>query len=783
MRYVSSATYCAICLVTIFSFTACSEDTYDHATSSDVLQFAVSVNDTKNISADELAKESKVAGEAKRIDGITDSVFICPLYEPTFRGGVAQQSRKSQNEGTRGTQLSSNSEMTLFGVTGYQGTDQLFSNIKAIKSSSSNFMLNTSEELPSDGGTNITYYAYQPYGNSAVIYDGATTIKYTVPSSNADQPDILYAKNTSSASDKRVALTFDHALTAVKLVVGSDLLNGTIKRITLKNVYGYGEFNLTTSTWNNQSSLSSFSVTGAKAVSSGAVLTANGEYFMMVPQTLPSDAAIEIEYSDAFTPNKVLSKTIGGTWSPGTTVTYLLSSSAIKVLNITSITFPQTIGTGSSTATYPAKSAYTSGTSSTGDAFGMYITKNNSILSANVKVTNINGKWTPASTIVNRPGYVYYIYYPYQSSLASAPTIVTSGTTSSSFFNNVIKSWVVDTDQSTASNMNKSDLQIASANATATTGAIQFAPTHAIGMGVIKQNSVEVYDQYHLKGDNTYTFQGDPQYVYSSTSFTNNKPMLKNNDSYFLCSPNKITTISASKNLPTKTADGTNEWTVSFSANSNECKIFTATKPTSTYYTDQEYILQVGDIYYSDGAISRPGSTAEFIVGKKSLGVVAYVGKDAWTNNGHAIVICKYTLGAPTNNALNHGTSYSTLAAAQAGLASFVSQNTLPTPSASSGWFIPSTNQSKVIYKELNNGVMPESHPWYPSFITLSQTIDNSLKSLGSYTQYLSLKTNYVEWVSDFNGQDYFELRSDGAVGWGSGVYQGLVYSRPFLTF
>ena len=496
------------------------------------------------------------------------------------------------------------------GVSCYNGASALFSNIKASKAkgSTANFTLATEQtNFPSDGSS-VTYYAYQPYANSSVVYDGNKTIKYTVPNAagttNADQPDILYACNTTSATDKTIKLNFNHACTAVRFVIGTDLLGGTIKRITLKNVYGSANLDLSTGAWSNFGSKTSFSVTGSKAVTtSGAALTANGEYFMMIPQTLPSDAAIEIEYSNDYTPNKVLSKTISGTWSAGTTVTYAIGSSTVKVVSSVTTIFPykfsKTIQTNLvAIPEYPEKKVYTKG-----DQLGLSIVDgNNKVVLSNYPVTistdgtkitkGTASAATTTNTLMHRAGYRYFLYYPYNATYsANIPAVgaTNASTDAATFYASLASNFNLSNTQISIAQLNQNDLQTGTGTFNTSTRVVSFSSMrHEFGMhSLVQYKLVNTDDPYNFQGDayaNVDYFPSSPHKPYYS----------KTEDRYFfMVKPSKSTT----------------QFIFRFDNKNYDVAAPAITEADKCNYDGLvPYTMAASDIYYPDGSLSHYGT-------------------------------------------------------------------------------------------------------------------------------------------------------------------------------
>lgn len=186
----------------------------------------------------------------------------------------------------------------------------------------------------------LKFFAYAPQGNSQYVlsgdtHAGAPTIDVTMPSDVSEQKDLLVAQSAelSGNTNTAVPLAFKHALTAVKFVCGADMQAGTVKSIQLKNIYSKATYQLGTSSWTAHSESATFAQTIDKATTGTAneAITTDAQTFMMIPQTLPDDAQIEIVFTDQANTEHTLTATLKGTqWPIGKTVTYQLSSTSIN---------------------------------------------------------------------------------------------------------------------------------------------------------------------------------------------------------------------------------------------------------------------------------------------------------------------------------------------------------------------------------------------------------------------------------------------------------------------
>lgn len=191
----------------------------------------------------------------------------------------------------------------------------------------------------------LSFFAYAPYNGAGLTFSsqtegGAPQLRYTVPQDVSKQHDLLVACNKDVAGDKRAveALRFAHALTAVRFSTGTGVMPGAIKAIRLKGVNSRGVYTFG-ATWTGQSSPTDYSYTADIALAQGEQKVLNGgEYtFMMLPQTLPSGAMIEVDYQVSgytFVGSEGNIRTLrasiaGDIWPEGKTLNYRISLSSI----------------------------------------------------------------------------------------------------------------------------------------------------------------------------------------------------------------------------------------------------------------------------------------------------------------------------------------------------------------------------------------------------------------------------------------------------------------------
>lgn len=178
----------------------------------------------------------------------------------------------------------------------------------------------------------LQFYAWAPADAiTAPSSPENLTFEYTVPEEATAQQDLVVANESRDGDFKQaVSLGFKHICTAVKFVVGDEMQAGTIKSVALKGVQNTGTYDMKNG-WTNISGTADFTqildkeTTGSEG--DGDEITIAEGTFMMLPQTLPSGASVEVVFHSATTnTDRTLSAPIEGTeWPIGKTVTYKLS--------------------------------------------------------------------------------------------------------------------------------------------------------------------------------------------------------------------------------------------------------------------------------------------------------------------------------------------------------------------------------------------------------------------------------------------------------------------------
>jgi hypothetical protein len=184
---------------------------------------------------------------------------------------------------------------------------------------------------------NYSFFAYAPHnaqGVTALPNDSSTTapgFHYRVPDNAVDESDLLVGQNTDIPGNynNEMTMNFTHACTAIRIAIGKKMPPCTITKIRITGAYKEADYDYKTDSWSNLKNTTddseldqSFDITNDI---SNKILTNEDNIFMMIPQTLPDYASIELTVNDG--EEHTFSTRIGGTtWQRGHMITYYLST-------------------------------------------------------------------------------------------------------------------------------------------------------------------------------------------------------------------------------------------------------------------------------------------------------------------------------------------------------------------------------------------------------------------------------------------------------------------------
>ena len=227
------------------------------------------------------------------------------------------------------------------------GESSYFSNVAVTKNSGNIWSPSANYYWPGTDYTSLEFLAVAPLANGMTPNQDSnlpTSFTYSVPSTAADQKDILIAtpKYTTDKSsypgnyNQSVDLQFNHILSAVIVTIGN-IPEGVIKSIKFTGVFAKNcTYNVADATWTTSTSiddLADFSIDLGEGYNvttetqSSTVLNPGAATFMMIPQKLGENAKLEVEFHHNNTGNDVTltSLLMGGEWPQGHTVNYVIS--------------------------------------------------------------------------------------------------------------------------------------------------------------------------------------------------------------------------------------------------------------------------------------------------------------------------------------------------------------------------------------------------------------------------------------------------------------------------
>lgn len=799
---------------------------------------------------------------------LVEPLYLHPLEVDNTAGSMAETAHAAIGMSSRGTLVSSSSWPGEFGVSAVYtksgASRSFFQDQKASKSGNIWYASGDTQAWPTDGA--LSFYAYAPYQHASLSLQGSDdvtknkTLRYVASTSLGSQPDLIVAKSenisrTSSSANSAVPLKFSHALTAITFSVSADMIPGTVKSITVKNVSGQGDYNISTGTWGSLGAASasyaiSLGTSGAGiAVKAGEskALTDGSSALLMVPQTFAagSSAQIEMVFHDGNKDRTVTASLAGTSWDAGKHITYVLSASSITTLQLGGITFPTSWSRSYTSTTNHLKSAYANG-----DKMGLFVVDDSKkVIASNVQLSYNGSAWSLPSGSKQKfsPKYSYFVYYPYQASLTGLPVqgaSVSDVSSAKAFFSSAISTWSsskLDPDQSTLAKMNACDLQIGKGSLTSDGTKIQFsANTHAMGLAGITLGSKTVPNTYHLSTYPEYTWTHGTTTIHAVASFSG-RSLYQVADYHYvtIVKPGQVASFFCGK---TSDADA---WTaVSVLPAANAIATGTATSK-RTAMPSIAHNLAVGDIYYSDGALS---SWSEALLsGKTPVGIVGYVGDNYWTEKqlkssnkgGHALVMCLKTIGS--NGTTNIGTGYAWYSSntdagrtkinskalltgssnqtygsgvtetdvliskwSTAAAAAYQAKHYTELPASSSkcsGWFLPTAGQYYAVMSKLGaefssdwTGIYGDAASgstlgFFSNMTTVTSNINIKLKKVGNnnYTEFFGATNTWAWTSSEFSATHAVPVDSgvDDRKGSGSVRFYGnyKTYQSPVRPF
>lgn len=368
--YAKAARMLPVCAMAIMA-TGCTDDTLH---SSDVIrddiQFKVCINDIWNQGA---VSRSDTTARPKSIE----------LSDETHRLYLVPSPVEETKGMGRGCVLEDES-LASFGVFAKiagseSGPDYMYNEEVTSKNS---WAPVKSYLWPGEGKLHIN--AYVPYVSEPQSDEGITSlpaitdkgdlaISYKVPAIVDEQEDLMWS-TPCDASKSPCQLTFNHALTAIRIFSGSELPSCTIKEISIKNVLDEGTLDLETGEWSDTDGSATYTLTdqvtltaseGNKYVTPGIPVVDGDNTFILLPQTLGSDATLSMTIDFNGTTTVLTASLDGQEWGAGKVLNYRISASPEQQTLNLDVTGKFESNYYLGTDTFTVKSSLTDGSSTT----------------------------------------------------------------------------------------------------------------------------------------------------------------------------------------------------------------------------------------------------------------------------------------------------------------------------------------------------------------------------------------------------------------------------------
>ncbi|HAC20804.1 MAG TPA: hypothetical protein DCF91_01740 [Porphyromonadaceae bacterium] len=282
----------------------------------------------------------------------SDTLFV----QTTVSEGIRSSAKTESHIATRGAPVTD--IVTSYGKYGVfcyikdqqSQTTHFYMYNEEVSYSNNNWITNETYYWP---GSNydLTFYAYAPLNNTNLTLPDASDavavpkLTYTVPSLVQEQSDLLVAATDQMSGNLKtqVPLSFKHICTAIRFDAHEQIQPGVLQKITLKGIHGQGTYDMNAHSWSVDATTGEYTVEPSVDTEGGSPVITSGENtFMMIPQVLGENAAIEIEFKDKVT-NKVntFSSSLSGEWLIGKTVTYKISITPDYELDFIEASTPQ----------------------------------------------------------------------------------------------------------------------------------------------------------------------------------------------------------------------------------------------------------------------------------------------------------------------------------------------------------------------------------------------------------------------------------------------------------
>lgn len=326
-------------LLQALMLSACSDTLSEDAPVSGGLSFAVTTKEMNTAASTQAT--TRATEEIHRIVPFNTTLHNQPLYlRVSDVPAIGMHSQDSELAATRGTLITSDNDFyDSFLAAAYdtEAKQNAFGGYHTVTRANS---WSFGEGWPD--GKHLRFYTLAPTDADGItisdIQQAATaSVGYTVPQAVDKQKDLMGTVSDiiSEKPTAPIPLTFYHMLTCVRFAIDDVKQGITIHKVILHNIHNAGICSVTNllagGYWTTTSSISDFTYNLDLYVQGQNQYIQHGKsVFLLMPQTLPDNASVEIVYKDGSSTKSITAGIGGQQWLTGHTVTYHVTTSKIN---------------------------------------------------------------------------------------------------------------------------------------------------------------------------------------------------------------------------------------------------------------------------------------------------------------------------------------------------------------------------------------------------------------------------------------------------------------------
>jgi hypothetical protein len=304
-----------------------------------------------------------------RAASVADSVWSGTAYDPVTHdslpifGQILPWDAPESGVSTRGELITTLKSFSVSAIQTRNATSETTSETTTLFTDEENTTSDNSTWVYSSGNIyywpgdafTLDFYAVAPAGavtSNGFSYANAKTrneFTYTVPSTPADQQDLMVASVTKEGSyNAAVGLAFKHICTSIQFVVSNIPSDASITAVRLKGIKNSGTYSYTTNSWTLGSATDDFELSNSQGltIEDDSYIASDKNCFIMLPQDFETDseATVEVVLSEPDKDDKTKTNTktysaklAGSSWPMGQKVRYSIDIDAEYTFQLTNL--------------------------------------------------------------------------------------------------------------------------------------------------------------------------------------------------------------------------------------------------------------------------------------------------------------------------------------------------------------------------------------------------------------------------------------------------------------